>query len=263
MSRVHGRLAAAAALAAGLALPQKALAQSSPATAMDGRWHFLVVPYLWASGLEGTVGVNGVVAVPVDLSFGDALESLDFAFLGRFEARQERVGFGLDVAYLNLGVDVTGPLTGGIGLGADVRSVTTEGILTYRVANDEAKGSFVDLLAGARYMRNRAGLSVERDGEAIAGTEQTLDWLDAMAGARVRLPLGAKIALHGRADVAGFGSDFSWNVQGGLEVMLGERWKTGAGYRYLDVDYDKGEGFARRIWQITYQGPYAFVGYAW
>jgi opacity protein-like surface antigen len=136
-------------------------------------------------------------------------------------------------------------------------------VLTRRVVYDDAKASYVDLLAGARYMKNRANLSVERNGDAIAETERTLDWVDALVGARFRLALGEKLGAHGRADIAGFGSDFSWNVQGGLEVRLGEHWRTGAGYRYFDVDYDKGEGLERRIWRITYQGPYAFVGYSW
>jgi opacity protein-like surface antigen len=254
-------LTAATALAALLALPAAALAQSN--TAMDDRWHFFVAPYLWGSGMEGTVGVNQPLSVLVDLSFGDALDNLDFAFLGRVEGRKNRVGFGLDLAYMNLGVDVTGPVTGRLGFGADVRSLTLEGIATWRVVNDDARGSYVDLLAGARYLKNRARLTVERDGQEIAGTERTLDWVDALAGARFRVGLGETFGLHGRADVAGFGSDFSWNVQGGLEARLGEHWKMGAGYRYFDVDYDKGEALSRRIWQMTYQGPYAFVGYAW
>jgi opacity protein-like surface antigen len=264
MMRVHpARLLAAAALAALLTGPAAAAAQSNAAMAMDDRWHFFVAPYLWGSGLEGTVGVNDVLAVPVDLSFGDVIEDLDFALLGRFEGRKNRLGFGLDVSYMNLGVDVTGPVTGRLGLGADVRSLTVEGISTWRVVDDDAKGGFVDLLSGVRYMKNRAGLTLERDGVEVAGTERTLDWVDALAGARFRLALGPKAGLHGRADVAGFGSDFTWNLQGGLELRLGERWKTGAGYRYLDVDYDKGEGLGRRIWKMTYQGPYAFAGYSW
>jgi hypothetical protein len=230
---------------------------------MDDRWHFFVAPYLWASGMEGSVGVKGVTTVPVDVSFGDVMENFDLGFLGRFEGRRNRTGFGIDVAYMNLGADVTGPVTGQLGLGADVRSLTAEGIFTYRVVGHDAQESFVDLIGGARYMKNRAGLARERDGEEIADTSQTLDWIDALAGARARLPVVGKVALHGRTDIAGLGSDFSWNLQGGVDVTFGTHWKTGAGYRYFDVDYDKGEGVERKIWQITYQGPYAFLGYAW
>jgi opacity protein-like surface antigen len=250
-------------LAAILALPLSARAESGVETAQDDRWHFFVAPYLWGSGMEGTVGVNGAISVPVDLSFGDALESLDFAFLGRFEGRKQRLGFGLDIAYMNLGTEIVGPVAGSVALGADVRSVTTEGVFAFRVVNDEAKGSFVDLLGGMRWMKNRAQLTLTVDGDEIPGSNRELGWVDALAGARFRLGLGQRAALHGRADVAGFGSDFSWNVQGGLEARISDHWKTGAGYRYLDVDYDKGEGLERRIWKVAYHGPYVFVGYAW
>ncbi len=263
MKHTSGRLVVSVALAACLVLPALSFAQANPATAMDGRWHFLVAPYVWGSGMEGTVGVNGALAVPVDLSFGDAIGALDFGFLGRFEGRKDRTGFALDVVYMNLGADVAGPVAGQLELGADVRSLTAEGVFAYRAFYDETKGSYVDLLGGARYMRNRAGLTLGRDGGEIAGTEATLDWVDALAGARFRLPLGTRVGLHGRADIAGLGSDFTWNVLGGLDVALGERWKAGAGYRYMDVDYDEGEGLERGIWQIAYKGPYVFVAYAW
>lgn len=49
----------------------------------------------------------------------------------------------------------------------------------------------------------------------------------------------------------------------GIDMALGESWLLGAGYRYLDVDYDKGEGLDRRVWQIVYQGPYLFAAYSW
>jgi opacity protein-like surface antigen len=229
---------------------------------MDGEWHFVFAPYLWASGMKGTVGVSNVVDVPVDVSFGDALEKLDFGFLGRFEGRKDRIGFGADLAYLNLGAEVTGPVAGQVGLGADLRSLTAEGLVTYRAVND-AKGGFADLLAGARHLGNRAALAAERDGDEIAETEKTLDWVDALVGARFRLSLGEKVGLHGRADIAGFGSDFTWNLLGGLDVALGKSWQLRAGYRYMDVDYDDGQGLERRVWQITYQGPYVAVAKIW
>lgn len=245
------------------AAPDVATAQSSLETANDDRWHGLVAPYLWASGMKGNVGLNGTFSVPVDASFADALENLDLGFLGRFEARKNRLGLALDVAWMNLGVDIPGPTRERVTVDADVRSLTTEGIASWRVVQDDAKGAFVDVLGGARYMKNRAGASLERDGEELFGGDRDLDWVDALAGARFRLPVSRTVAFHGRGDVAGLGSDFTWNLQGGLDVKIGTHWKTGAGYRCLDVDYDKGEGRERRIWSMTYQGPYTFVGYAW
>lgn len=112
-------------------------------------------------------------------------------------------------------------------------------------------------------MSNSAGLVVKRDGDEIAGTKETLDWVDALAGARFRLPLGRKVRLDGRVDFAGFGSDFTWNVLGCLDVPLGKSWTLDGGYRYMDVNYDKGQGLDRRIWKVTYRGPYLTVAKAW
>ena len=35
------------------------------------------------------------------------------------------------------------------------------------------------------------------------------------------------------------------------------------GYRYIDVDYDKGEGRDRKLWDMVNQGPYLAVQIAW
>lgn len=143
---IYSFLRKAAALGAALLLPAAALAQGNAATAMDDNWHFRLAPYIWGSSMKGTVGVSEVVEVPVDVSFGDALSQLDFGFLAVVEGRKNRLGFATDLAYMNLGADVTGPVAGKIGLGADVRSFTLEGIVTYRVVNNDAKGGFVDVL---------------------------------------------------------------------------------------------------------------------
>jgi len=101
------------------------------------------------------------------------------------------------------------------------------------------------------------------DGTDLAGTKQTLDWVDGLAGARFRVPLGSRLGFDGRADIAGFGSKFSWNLQGGLDVALGQRWALGAGYRHLDVDYDKGDAGSRELYKVKYDGAYTFVSLAW
>src|SRR5262245_52337304 len=127
-------------------------AQSGAPPAPDP-WSFRVSPYLWGAGLQGRVGVGQALSAPIDLSFGDTLEALDFAFMGVVEARKDRFGFSADLAHLNLGAGITGPVDGRLGLGADVRTSTLEGVVTYR-AFASRSGSFVEMLAGARYMKN-------------------------------------------------------------------------------------------------------------
>jgi len=48
-----------------------------------------------------------------------------------------------------------------------------------------------------------------------------------------------------------------------VDVALGQRWALGAGYRNLDVDYDKDETGERQLYKVKYDGAYAFVSFAW
>src|SRR5882762_9677246 len=118
---------ALAPLACGLfvALSSPALlqAQAETDTAMDGNWHFRLMPYFWAAGIDGTASVTGATEVPIKASFSDIISNFDIGLLGHFEARKNRFGFGADEMYLNLGAEVptTRPILGRLDLAADVR----------------------------------------------------------------------------------------------------------------------------------------------
>jgi len=132
-------------LALATALP--ASAQTGPASAMDGRWHFTVAPYFWFAGLDGSVSVKGVAEVPVKVSFSDVWKNFDFGVLGRVEGRKDRWGLGAEVIYLNLGATLAAdrPILGQLGLEADVRQLIGEGFGTYRVASRNDGYRYFDL----------------------------------------------------------------------------------------------------------------------
>jgi hypothetical protein len=95
------------------------------------------------------------------------------------------------------------------------------------------------------------------------GDKKDFDWVDVLTGLRCRLPLGPHVALIGRGDVAGFGSKFTWNLEGDIGAALSEHWTAGAGWRHLSIDYDKGEGADRKLFDVAYDGPRAWFAYAW
>src|SRR5690606_12827508 len=79
---------AAAVLVLGLAGGQ-ARAQDGARKASDDAWTVLWPIYLWASGIEGRVGVGGNV-IEVDISFSDVVENLDGALFLPLELRKGR-----------------------------------------------------------------------------------------------------------------------------------------------------------------------------
>jgi hypothetical protein len=216
------------------------------------------------SGIEGQVSVANLPPVPVDASFSDILENFDIGLQGRLEARRNRFGVGVDFVWVNLGVAAA--QTQLADFTVDFRQVIFEGIGFYRVATGGRADNpaHLDLLAGVRYTTSRTRLGVDTIGGVEFDSEfQDLDWVDALAGAKFRAPLGSKLSILGRTDIAGFGSDLTWNLEGDLAFLASQRFTVGAGWRYLDVDYDAGEGIERRQLELAYSGPRVWFAYSW
>ena len=259
-------LAASAALVLGAAVPVQA--QAPPNLAMDGQWHFVAAPYVWFAGINGDVSVKGLSEVPIDESFSDIFENFHFGALAHFEGRKDRWGFATDVMYLDLHAAVASgvPALSRADLEATVKSFTSEGLGFHRVVTGGGKGdpAHLDLLVGARYYRmsNQLNATIPIRGE-IAGDKKEFGWVDALAGLRFRAPLGSRVALIGRGDVAGLGSKFTWNLEGDVAGSLSEHWTLALGWRHLSIDYDKGTGSDRKLFDAAFDGPRTFVAYAW
>ena len=249
-------LALVAGLASLAATPvgaQTATAPTAAAQAEDGAWRFAFTPYLWATAQEGEASFKGIPPQPIELSFGDIWENLDFAALGAFEAHNGRWGVATDLVFMNLGTTIPIDVLGLSDLGVDSRQFVFEATALYRVhrgAPREGMRSFVDLLAGARYNKVRAGLETS----LIPDTERSFDWVDGVVGARFQAPLAAKVAIGGRADVAGFGSDFTWQAYPNFGWQFARWGALEVGYRWLDVDYETGSGASRFKYDMLNQG---------
>ena len=132
------------------------------------------------------------------------------------------------------------------------------------MSSGRAGPGYLDVLAGLRYNGTRT-CSRQPAPEAllVEGTKRTFDWVDAIGGGTLPRAPGTARRAHGPGDLGTFGSDLTWNAQGGLDLRLGQRWATGADYRWMDIDYDKGDGLDRRIYNMRYSGPSFWVGYSW
>ena len=145
------------------------------AESLTDAWQFEVTPYVFATGLDGTIGLQGT-EVDLDASFSDLLDYIDSAFMGTFVAQKGKWNFGFDGMYTKLKDDGTGP-------GGGNAKVTTKQQIyqltgAYRVHDAGIK---LDVLAAARYQRldNDLVLTPPPPGPAISvsGDES---WWDAV-----------------------------------------------------------------------------------
>ena len=264
-ARCGGSRAAAWALLAG------AFAVPLPAAAADAEaadsWQFEATPYLWATGLDGTLAVTArpQAGIAVQQDFSDLFKILDFAAAGSFEARNGRWGVLFDAVYFKVSdtASVTGP-RGFVTLAAD--GTVTQQIYTLLASYWISDGpSQVDLFGGLRYA------SVQGDVELratlpqlpLAGRSfgQKEHWVDPVIGARIRQPLGENWTLVGYADIGGFGagSDLSWQVIAGANYAFSPAIIGKLGYRVVAFDYSE-QNFA---YDMRFAGPYLGLGFRW
>jgi hypothetical protein len=217
----------------------------------------------WLPEMHGSAAVRGIEA-PVSVSTRDLFKLVDdvnFAVAGQAEIESGRWRLLADGSYVNMRADRSF-LDNRIDLSAGFEQAIVDTAFTYDV-HEQLFGEGVpqdfstEVLAGARYwLLGTDGITVTGPQGSSVTRSGTRDWVDPIIGGRVAAPLSDDLLVRVRADVGGFGvaSDFTWNVEAVGEYRCSERCGLQFGYRVLDVDYSRGDGFA---YDVNYRGPIA------
>jgi len=233
----------------------------------------------WLAGVSGNSGVKGVVS-DVDVSFDQLFTHLTHVPLSlSVDVRYQRWEFFGDGLYMEVGASAS--LPGLLFTNANIHLKTGlgEGFVGYRLINcDKAT---LSVFAGARYSYQGGDLSIFNNGDArlvilrrllgirnkLAFSDST-DWVDPVIGARGKVKIWKAISLYAEGDVGGFdansgsafeiqregrtiarepvdSSDWSYQVQGGLEFQMSRWFWLQVGWRYLKYDYNQ-EGFTNK-----------------
>ena len=223
---------------------------------IDRAWEFLIAPYFVGANITGSTRVGRLPNTDIDVGTGDILSNLRFGAMLRTEALyQQKFGAMIDVAYMNLGTATDGPITGGrVRVGGS--QLILEGMLFYR-AYGTPQTSF-DIYGGGRYWD--ISLDLDATGTIAGNFDITRgdDWLDPVIGIRAMHRFNDKWSVNARGDIGGFGvgSDFSWNVQGGVGYHFNKVWSAHLQYKALDVDYDNDRsGTSRFAYDTLTHGP--------
>lgn len=236
----------------------------------SNEWRFTLAPYVWGVGLSGDVGLFGRGPVDVDIPFSDILENLDFAAMGVGEAHNGSWGVFVDLNYTSLSADasrsrtlekdlvilnpgVTGEVT------AEVEVKEFIGTLMGQWRAVDSEQMTLDVMAGARYWniynditaRGTIGAGPITLIKDVSGSDGA-SWVDPMVGVKSRIDTSSPLYFTGWGMIGGFGigSDFNWDVMGGVGYQWTDHFSTVLGYRALGVDYED-DGF---VYDIVQQG---------
>ena len=213
---------------------------STPALAETGtsdEWKHSGTIYLWGSGIQGDLRNGG----DIDISFGDIVSALDFAFMGSLTTRKDKWGFGADVIYLNASVDNSAniPLSSVPGATVDlkakvgVKSWVINLLAGYNLVSSEQ--ATLDAVFGARYFSQDSHFTLKVN--SLSGrtlSDSSAVW-DGVIGVRGELNLNKKWYLPYYADIGTGQSDNTWQLMGGV----GYRYNWGElklVYRHIEWD---------------------------
>jgi opacity protein-like surface antigen len=253
-------------------------------------WEIRIGVPAWLAGVSGESGVKGVVD-KTDVSFDSLLNHLThFPIALSIDARYRRWEFWADGQYIEVGTSATLPGLLFTDANVHIKNGLAEGFVGYRLINCE-KAS-LSLFAGARWTYLQGNLSIFDNGDArlailreLLGIPKRLnfsdstDWVDPVIGARGKVKIWKAISLYAAGDIGGFdanadtafelrregrtiarepvdSSDWSYQVQGGIEFQLTRHMWTQIGWRYLKYDYRK-SGFTDKN---ELNGPFIQTG---
>jgi hypothetical protein len=234
----------------------------------------------WFSGISGDVGVKGVVS-SVDIPFYTLFDHLTHVPISlSVDVRYKRWELFGSGEYVEVGASATLPGLLFTNANAHLKVGGLGTFLGYRVINCDK--AYLSLFAGMRYTYLEGDLSIVDNGDArlvrlreLLGIPKRLDfsnstgWVDPVIGARGRVRIWKAMSLYAEGDVGGFNansgsafeidregrtvarnsidsSDWSYQVQGGLEIQLTRSMWSQVGWRYLKYDY-KQEGFNNNL----------------
>ena len=234
----------------------------------------------WLSGLSGDIGVKGVVS-DIDISFDQLFRHLTHVPIAlSADIRYHRWEFFGDGQYLEVGDSATLPGLLFTNANVHVKYGLAEAFVGYRLINCDKAA--LSLFAGARYTYLEGDLSIFNNGDArlvrlrqLLGIRNKLDfsastgWVDPVIGARGKVKIWKATSLYAEGDVGGFNansdsafeihregrtivrepvdsSDWSYQVQGGLEFQLSRWFSTQVGWRYLKYDFVQ-SGFTNKL----------------
>jgi hypothetical protein len=226
---------------------------------------WIVAPYLWGSGVGLDVTVNDDPVIGTDVPLSDLIDKLDGVFMGHFEGRGERFGVYVDTIYLSLAdsnvipIGPGGPILGDLITDMSLTLKLYEIGGAYRIGDDSPGSMAFDILLAARLVDVDQNLDLILPGPAATPVNLAIaiSETDVVLGARLIGKFTEKWHYKVRADVAGGGTDGTFNVLGAVGYTFGQTglFSLDLGYRYMKIELENNQNGTSIETDITMSGP--------
>lgn len=210
----------------------------TPIPTISDAWRFEITPYLWASGIKGTLGLDSGLAKSADFTSSNVLGALKSG--GMISAEAHKGNWGLMGDMVSATLQKTGaiPNTGNtIGDKITLQQTLLTGVATYTVAN--TKDVYVDGLLGVRAIYATATLNVNAYGTA----SKTTSTVDPIVGAKGRYRIADStwyLPFYGDIGSGGGTTNLTWQAMAGVGKTLGSLIDASLTYRALYYDMKDG-----------------------
>jgi hypothetical protein len=231
---------------------------SQDSSKISNKWHWLIEPYVMAANLNGTVGIGQLPDVSVSATPGDIFSHLQMGAMLNIEASHGNWTITSDILYMNLKQDVQ-PNKLIVGGAATAKQFAWELAGLYRL-NPWLEAGVSSLLNSVN-----AGLNVQikslggntRDSSASI----TKTWVAPMLIVRVGNKAGQNFLYSLRAEIGGLGSGLTWQIQAYAGYRFTRLFQLTGGYRVIGVNYGKGSGGDRFLYDMNTFGPVIRLGF--
>lgn len=231
------------------------IAQPGAAAAQGKDWQVSIAPYFWMARTKMNLDV-GQFSRSTTIDFVDVVPQLHFAFAAHAEATWHEWTGLLDLFYISMGQSEP---KGGISVSTNLQELFFEFGGTYRLPAlklGNAGSVTFEPLAGGRFMWVDASLGFPNQKVSDSGSV-----IDPIVGGRIVWRITDTVSLWFRGDVGGFDisneqSKLTYNLLGGVEWRFVPSASAMAGFRYMNIDLEKGSGARTFNADIEMYGPF-------
>lgn len=214
-------------------------------------WQYEVAPYVWASGLKGTIQI-GHKKIHVSETFTDLLKELDVGAMLWAGAYKDNFGVFFNGFYTKVSdnqrikeipIASTSQLT--------IASVGA----SYRLFISADNTHYLEPFIGARYTDTNTTVMI-----GPFHAQQNIRWTDAIIGSRANYNITPHFNLEGSADYGQGNRSTSYNlslIAGYQSPNYFKNTRFYAGYRILHENYRQGVDANFYQWRMNLLGPVA------